>query len=463
MKLNINPVLKHIRAVLVRAVLLLTALTVLMGCSKEESESESRRRNRTKNQSQSDEDEEENLIDEDNNDEDNNGKDDYVEDNTDEDNNIIDDYVEDNTDEDNNIIDDYIEDNTDEDNNIIDDYVEDNTDEDDNITDDFDDMDDEVVHHPVYEIENFGNFTEYDPEVFGASENGPEDVLGRWYENGILEGYYLELYGNGTWRYFSDEVISGSYEMWDNGLPDVTESYYGVKPFVFYLFDDEKKPVLSLSIYTPEIIKTRTPDDGNVYFYQEKDSKHCDDLDNYYAEKYPLAYLRGDWFPVGDDSGLNYYTITGAGTWSNVIGHEALDVGRLEDCGDGVFVSEGATFEELTLFELPGDGYLYIDGDAYEQRDFGSAPPSRILGEFQYEESDDGYIFYEDWTFDSRPGSSFDEHGTFMFLGSNLLLYDENGYRVHKFYQDEFMDGEKKGITDFEKDVYGVSLDYIGD
>ena len=51
----------------------------------------------------------------------------------------------------------------------------------------------------------------------------------------------------------------------------------------------------------------------------------------------------------------------------------------------------------------------------------------------QGELSERGYVFNSDWTFRSLPDDPSGEQGTFIFVGDNLLLYDEDGNKVRQF------------------------------
>ncbi len=324
-----------------------------------------------------------------------------------------------------------------------------------------------VSRHPVFEIKEFGNFSDIDPKVFETSQFQPNDLVGRWYEDGWLEGYYLELYGNGTWKYFGEDERNGYYQI-SYSLIVLTESEYGVgvcQPMIFYNEDDNVYQ-MSLTPTAPEAFKTRTDPDDYVSFWREDGCRHCKDLDAFYKKKYPYGNLAGKWYPVGDHSGKQYYDITAAAHWSYIAGHTAYEVGVLEKQKDGSFRSEGGTWGEIYTFEPSDDGYLYIDGTPYEKAEHTDAPPDRTVGTFCYDNGD-GYIFNEDWTYESVQGSSFDEHGTFLLIGDNVLLYDDNGYRIHVFYQNDFMDwdGEweeeawrKRMENRDEGDLYGESI-----
>ncbi len=317
----------------------------------------------------------------------------------------------------------------------------------------------QVAPHPIYEVTDFGNFEDIDKDVFETATFSADDFVGRWYEDGWLEGYYLELYGNGTWRYFGKDVRSGRYQIAYN-LVTLEDSKYGIDvcmPMIFYQ-DDDNAYEMSLTPIGPEVFETRTDYDDYVCFWREDGSRHCDDLEAYYENKYPYKEMAGNWYPVGAASGRIYYKINAAAHWVYVESNSALEVGVLEENGNGSFTSEGGTWGKLKTFELKDDGYLYIDGEPYEKVDNGDAPPSRSIGTFCYDNGD-GYIFSDDWTFESVPGSSFNEHGTFMIIGTNVLLYDDDGYQLHVFYQDEFMDWD----GEFEDEARRKHMDLILD
>ena len=90
-------------------------------------------------------------------------------------------------------------------------------------------------------------------------------------------------------------------------------------------------------------------------------------------------------------------------------------------------------------------------------------PPQGTAGTYMYRDKDGGYTFYDDWTFESTQDSPFKERGSYIFIGDSLLLYDEDGYRIHAFYQSELMRTKFiHYITDYENDVYGENLSFVG-
>ena len=323
----------------------------------------------------------------------------------------------------------------------------------------------DFTYHPVSEPPKLGNFKDIDKSVFAESAYEIESVVGRWYEDGWLEGYYLELYGNGTWKYFGEEERCGTYTI-QNALFYLDECEYGASVAQLSIFYDEDFGTYSASFTNtgPEIMLTRSPKSGKPYFVMEDGCKHCKDLDAFYEEKYPLKELEGSWDPVEEPEETHYFVITAEGIWSYVEDRGAVEVGLLDKPDDnGIYVSEGATWGTIRKFKISDDGYLYIDGLPYEKRvEDAKVPPQGTAGTYMYDDRDGGYIFYDDWTFESTQDSPFDEHGSYLFIGSSMLLYDEDGYRIHSFYQNEYMrTNERHYITNYENDPYGEGLSFV--
>lgn len=123
----------------------------------------------------------------------------------------------------------------------------------------------ETPPNPVFMVEEFGNFKNIDKAVFETAEFKAKDLVGRWYEDGLLEGYYLELYGNGTWRYFGKVERNGTYWI-QYSLIVLTESVYGVdvcQPSIFF-DEDENAWEMSLTPTGPEVLETRTDSEDYV-------------------------------------------------------------------------------------------------------------------------------------------------------------------------------------------------------
>ena len=122
-----------------------------------------------------------------------------------------------------------------------------------------------------------------------------------------------------------------------------------------------------MSVYKPWNFVTRTKT-GGVYFRREAQSSYCENLESIYVDRYPYAYLAGEWYPVGDNSALIHYNISVdlIYTLIEVIdGREAgADAGQLVPIGDGIYeaINDSLTIEESA------DGYLYINEEAFERR-----------------------------------------------------------------------------------------------
>ena len=323
----------------------------------------------------------------------------------------------------------------------------------------------EFIYHPFSEPPQPGNFKDIDKSVFAESQYEIDSVVGRWYEDGWLEGYCLEIYGNGTWKYFGDEEISGTYTI-TNMLFVLNECKYGLNVAqleVFY-FDEFGTYTASCTINGPEIFPTRSPKTGHVLFVMEDGCKHCKDLDAFYEAEYPLRDLEGDWYPVEEPDENHYFDMTGEANWSYVSENGAIDSGILDkDDGSGTYVSEGATWGTERTFRISDDGYLYIDGLPYEKHETDETqPPEGAPGTYMFDSKNGGYTFHEDWTFESVEDSPVEEHGSYFFIGDYMLLYDEDGYRIHVFYQNEFMRTRSTHcIMSFENDPSGEYMAFM--
>ncbi|MBP5330362.1 MAG: hypothetical protein J6Y89_00730 [Lachnospiraceae bacterium] len=322
------------------------------------------------------------------------------------------------------------------------------------------------TYHPVSEPPQLGNFKDIDKSVFAESSYEVKSVVGRWYEDGWLEGYYLELYGNGTWKYFGPVERCGTYTI-QNALFYLDECEYGTDVAQLSIYYDEDWGAYATSFLNcgPEIILTRTPATGKPYFVMEDGCSHCEDLAAFYKEKYPFRDLAGSWDPVEEPDEYHFFILTAEGVWSYVEERGAAEVGVLEKPdSDGVYTSVGATWDTIRKFKISDDGYLYVDGLPYEKRaEDPHVPPQGTAGTYMYRDKDGGYTFYDDWTFESTQDSPFKERGSYIFIGDSLLLYDEDGYRIHAFYQSELMRTKFiHYITDYENDVYGENLSFVG-
>ena len=323
-------------------------------------------------------------------------------------------------------------------------------------------------YNPVFDFKGTGNFTDIDQSIWQNSSYDPKNFIGKWYEDGFTNGYYLEMYGDGTWQLFMDTILKGYYTVWENGTINFTEGRYGVtlgqadiRGAGAYYGDESEPLTMYLSIYTPSLVNLRTPD-TSVVFLRTGDSVNNDNLDAFYREKYPFMDYTGTWYLTGEAEAKNFFEITGSGNWGQEQdGRGMLEVGLLEDAGDNKFTSTGGNWGEEYVFEYPGDGYMYINGEQYERREGVDLRYQYIVDRwFYYDEENDcytdrGYEFFDDLTFRSLPGNSKQESGTYFYLDDNLLLYDDEGYQLHRFYQNIFSARRKAMIDDNNTDLYG--------
>ncbi len=304
----------------------------------------------------------------------------------------------------------------------------------------------DIDYQPVFAGPVTGNFTDIDKNVFRDSDYSPENIVGRWYEDGWSNGYYFDIYGDGTWRFCGEETVCGIYTISYSTI-NLMDAFYGVNVGQIYMYDDDG-PVLSFSAFhTGEMfIRARTLD-GTLRCRRASESKLCSDLEDYYAKKYPYAWLKGDWYPVGNHSRKHCFEIGGDGRWGEIINNSAIEIGTVELTGPGSFKAEGANTGAVKTFKYTGDGYLYIDGEPYEKV-AGSRfeiPSETLTGRFLYYDtakdkySDRGYVLNSDWTFRSLPDSASAEHGVFIVVGDYVNLYDESGRYIRQLFQDVYL------------------------
>lgn len=327
----------------------------------------------------------------------------------------------------------------------------------------------EFGYHPVYDFKGTGNFTDIKDGLWETGGYDPHEFVGKWYEDGFTNGYYIELYGDGTWQLFADTILKGYYDVWENGIVDFTEGGYGVPFGQGYIYESEDfgENIIALTLFGESMVNFRTPE-SPIKFVSTRRSSECDDLDSYYRTEYPFMDYQGTWYPLGETEAQNFYEILGSGNWAQEKGGQGmLEVGILEDIGGGKFTSVGANFGEEYLFEYPGDGYMYINGEPYELEEGEDKRYKYIVDTFLYYDdendtyTDRGYEFFEDRTFNSLPGNEKEEHGIYFFLDDNLLLYDENGYRLHLFSQDIFIARAKTMYDDNDIRLKGQGPDPI--
>lgn len=318
-------------------------------------------------------------------------------------------------------------------------------------------------YYPVYDFKGTGNFTDIDAGPWKKAGYDPKDFVGVWYEDGITNGYYFEIYGDGTWQLFADTIVKGYYEVMENGIINFIEGRYGVDfgQAVPYESDEFDGWIMALTLYSESLVNLRTPTNP-IKFQRTKDSAYIEDLDAFYRAEYPFMDYQGTWYPVDEPGAINFYEILGSGNWGKETdGQGMLEVGILEKVEDGKFTSTGANWGEEYLFEYPGDGYMYINGEPFEKRESEDVRYRYIVDDWlYYDDQNDcytgsGYKFGDDLTFTSLPGNDIEEHGTYFFQDDNLLLYDDNGHQLHIFHQDIFAANDKMMDDDHFENLYG--------
>ncbi len=317
-------------------------------------------------------------------------------------------------------------------------------------------------YKPVFDFKGTGNFTDIDESIWAESPHDPKSFVGKWYEDGFSNGYCLEMYGDGTWQIIGGNVVRGYYTVWSNGIINLDEANYGISfAQVDTYSDSDGSLVMNLTIYPDGMVQLRSSE-SPVVFKRSDSSVYCDDLDGFYAEKYPFMNLAGTWYPLEEDNAKNYFEIQGSGHWGEEQGGDGmLEVGILEVLDDTKYISTGANDGNEYIFEYPGDGYLYINGYQYENRTGEDLRYQYIVDTWHYydvetgEYLDIGYEFFDDHTFQSLSGNSTEEHGTYFYVGDNLLLYDDEGNQLHRYYQDIFYARRKHILDENNENLYG--------
>ena len=322
--------------------------------------------------------------------------------------------------------------------------------------------------HPVFDFKGTGNFKDIDPNVWKSHPSyDPKNFVGKWYEDGFTNGYYLEMYGDGTWQLFTDTVLKGYYTVWENGLIIFEEGAYGITLGQADVrgagadYGDPSEPLtMYLSFYAESLTSFRAAD-GKVTLMRVWDSVYKDDIEDYYREVYPFTDQSGTWYLVGEEEAQNFFEIIASGNWGQEQdGQGMLEVGLLEDEVDGKYTCTGANWGEEYVFEFADDGYLYVNGEQYEKREGVDLRYRYIVDKWYYYDEENksysgAYEFFDDLTFKSLPDNPKKESGIYFYMDSNLLLYDYEGHRLHKFYQDIFFARRKTMIDENDKDLYG--------
>lgn len=322
---------------------------------------------------------------------------------------------------------------------------------------------DEDGYHPYYNFPGTGNFEDICELWYKNPDIKPEDHVGVWYENGFTNGYRLEIYGDATWQFFADKTYYGYCEFVPNGKLNLVDGKYGLNAgeVAAYPIDDEGGKGLTVQAFYPEVFKGRNYD-INISFVCEEKSTYCDDLDKFYSDMFPYSYLAGNWYPVGDYSAQNYFDIDVDGRWGEQIdGEGMLEIGLLEDQGDGKFYSKGGNWEEDYYFEFTDDGYMYCNEVQYERRDVSDETKELIIDKWHFYDiqkdckSEAGYEFFEDGTFKTLTDNP-NESGTYIFVGVNVILYDEDGVWLHAWYFPiDFARKKWLYMPELNEDLYG--------
>ena len=320
---------------------------------------------------------------------------------------------------------------------------------------------DEDGHVPYFNFQGPGNFTDIDEIWYKNPKNTPDQYVGVWYEDGFTNGYRLEIYGNATWQFFGEETVCGYCEFPPNGQVWLVDAKYGISAQHLNTCFDEELGVTVLDIDNlVDLIPARNKT-SDITMVREADSKYCDDLEAYYKQKFPGEFMKGFWYPVGDYSALNFFEFTADMHWGEQIdGRGMLEVGLLEDIGDGKYFGIGANGEEEYYFEFPGDGYMYHNGIQFEKRDNSFETLELLIDKYRlydYETNtmtEGGYEFFEDGTFKTLTDDP-NEHGTYIYVYDYLILYDDNGVLLHNWYFNVFSARHKIiDIEDYDQ-LYG--------
>lgn len=307
------------------------------------------------------------------------------------------------------------------------------------------------IPYPVYS----GNesFDDIDYSVWEGSEYNAGDYVGRWYEEGFLNGYCLDIYGDGTWKLYAGDEIWGTLEA-ENMCVTFRDAQYGLNIMASSGSDEAD---MYMSVYINEIAKVRNLS-SFVTFRREYDSYYCESLEDYYSEKYFGGKIAGRWEMADSGENNEFVVISEDGTWEYRTGNSALGVGMLEKTDENCYTTISGESARFGSFEYVDDGHIYIDNVMYEKIvDAERAEaPSEIVGSWYYYNSEAGeyynagYVFNSDWTFETLPDNEVAERGFFIRIGDNILLYDTELNQIHQFYQNEFMYGDS--VQDDERE-----------
>ncbi len=322
--------------------------------------------------------------------------------------------------------------------------------------------------HPIFDFKGTGNFKDIDSEVWKAHPSyDPKNFVGKWYEDGFTNGYYLEMYGDGTWQLFTDTVLKGYYTVWENGVINFEEGAYGITLGQADVrgagadYGDPSEPLtMYLSFYLDSLTNFRATD-GKVTLMRVWDSTYKEDIEDYYREMYPFTDQSGTWYSVGEEEAVNFFEIISSGNWGEEQeGQGMLEVGLLEEEVDGKYTCTGANWGDEYVFEFADDGYLYVNGKQYEKREGEDLRYRYIVDKWDYYDEETGtysgaYEFFDDLTFKTLPGNPKQTSGVYFYLDENLLLYDYNGYQVDRFWQDINFARRKTMFDKDERDLWG--------
>lgn len=322
----------------------------------------------------------------------------------------------------------------------------------------------DFVYKPVMDYPGNGNFEDI---TFDFAESYLQaDVVDRWYEDGFSNGYYLDIYGNGTWEFCGDKTVHGTYDagshvMW------LTDSMYGLD--VMQVYFSREYDTLYVSFMNHDVISPRYESFESKCFLRLDDCTVCDDFDTYYGQSEQMRAISGKWVPETDELGSYAIVISEGGTWSELKSGVAFEVGLLKDLGNGVYEASEGNAGGTRTFEIK-DGHLYYDGYSFvlQGNKMGEGPaPARILGKWLLDDEenggwlDQGYILNEDWTFSQFEGDQTIMTGRFIMLEDDILLYDSEGNQVFKMSQLTFMEFQSIDARDEEgKEISFTNEDY---
>ncbi len=322
--------------------------------------------------------------------------------------------------------------------------------------------DDDFIYKPVLDYTGNGNFEDITFD-FGDSYY-QADVVGRWYEDCFSNGYYIDIYGNGTWQYNGEKTINGTYDVGPSAMW-LTDSMYGLDViFAYYVREDD---MLYLAFVNEAVVTPRMERVDSYSFCRLDACTECEDIEAYYAKADEMEAIAGKWIPESDELGNYAIKISAGGSWSEWKNGISNECGLLTDKGNGQYEASEANAGGTRYFEIK-DGHLYYDGYSYvvSGNKMGEGPaPIGVLGKWLLyndatdETFDEGFILNKDWTFSQFEGEETIMTGRFIILDDKILFYDNDGNQVYVMRQDSFLEG--KYISTYDENYENV--DYINE